>query len=168
MVVNLEGKSIDDLVKIPLVLGDERLIISPNKRNEVYVYEGKLVHYTLESSRLKVTPWSVGDIFNHLAIFQSQNHYFLNNLEEQELLKYFAVTIWDKFPKKFRDVTLYHEFVELTFPRGKPEQSFHDVAVERTEEYIQKYFSPEEIRKYYLMMERLSSLIKKRQAIVEK
>ncbi|GAH98859.1 unnamed protein product, partial [marine sediment metagenome] len=67
---------------------------------------------------------------------------------------YFSVEVWSEIDVKYRDVFLMHELSEMwnRIVGKQSPQAAHKRAKRKTNWYLKKYFSPEEIRGFRKML----------------
>ena len=148
MTIWLANKTLEDLVKIPLELKNERLNIEPNKDNEVYVFDDFLVHYKLVSEGT-MDYFGSAPISKYLGTALPFYHQFKDVNGKLDILDYWIVELWDQIPEGFRDVIFFHEIIELKYLSQNFEISkAHNLSVNETKEYLQKHLSIIEKRKY--------------------
>lgn len=136
---------IDDLIKVPLSIGNGRLDIKPNSYNEVYELDGILIHYQLLKEEPILSQFGIVDIRQRLGIIDVREIYPKNIDPALQELECFGICIWDKVPHEFRDVILMHELVELkALNDGNIPEEAHEIAKKETEKYVRDNLSLEE------------------------
>jgi len=156
MTIWLVGKSIEELTKIPLVIGEERIKVRPNLYNEVYKFKDLLIHYELEKEMPEFTRFNRNIAYKY-GYSEGFEHSFKDVHNKFQKLGYWKVGIWDAIPEKFRDIIFLHEIVELEngIIKKIDQPKAHKVAVEATEKYILRNLSCKERGQFKEYLEKL-------------
>src|SRR3989344_3001501 len=156
MAIDLDGKSLEDLIKIPLTLGNERLSVQPHQDNEVYVVDGHFFHYQLipeEPPEMKEYGW---DITTQLAGVGYYTPFSDDSWGNQQSVGYWGIELWDKIPEEWRDIFVYHEIIEaLSIENGFSREKAHALAKQADTNYRQKYLSDEQQEQFEALEQRL-------------
>lgn len=162
MTLMLAGKSLVDIVKLPLPLYDGRLNVSPNALNQVYEIiippTTYLVHYRLDSATPEFEKFGM-DIGKRFGTIGSGIHGFIDFSGNYQEFHAWIVTIWEGIPSEFRDILFFHEVVELDgLARGLPQPEAHKIASSAHEAYLKKYLSAEERERFEKTIRKLELL----------
>jgi len=139
MVIWLEGKNLDDLVKIPLSLNEGRWDLKRNETDSVYQIEGQLFHCSPHTAFLDVAR------FKYLAGGGESECEFKDPSGNQQKVRYWLVELSTEIPEEFLDVFFYHQVTEFLHKAKKiPYQEAHGLASVADQAYRQKYLSAEQ------------------------
>ena len=158
MTIWLAGKSLDDLVQIPLSLDERRLDVRPSERNNVYVVDGHFFHYQLMPEEPpQITKYGF-DIGRQFARVGDAVHGFRDGSGTKQELRYWNIELWNRIPEEFRDVFFYHEVIEAThMAEGLPQPKAHELARAADLTYRKKHLGVEEQERFIRAEQQLLS-----------
>ena len=149
MSIWLEGRSIGDLVKIPLYLDCGRLTVEPNKDNHVYDLCGHYVHYSIIPAEKDFRTFGFYHISKQIARSIRAEHIFFDTSSYRQQFNYWSIELWDRIPLKFRDVFFFHEVVEsIHREKGLIQPEAHAIASGAHKAYIARCLAAEEQVKF--------------------
>lgn len=158
MTLWLVGKTLEDIIRLPISLDEKRLTVAPNSDNEAYECWGLLVHYQLIPAQPELREYGL-DIGTRLGRTGLAEHFFRNASGNRQAIQYWHVELWDRIPPEFRDIIFFHEVIESReLAKGLPQPKAHAIASAAHEEYLQKYLSPEERDQFWQVEQALQVL----------
>ncbi|MBI4152297.1 hypothetical protein HY495_01190 [Candidatus Woesearchaeota archaeon] len=149
MTINLAGQSLDNLIRITFVMGEQRWKVHPNEDNRVYVIEGLLFHYQLITEESPEMKKLGSDISEQLARIGFYRHPFSDFSGKDQEIGYWGIELWEKIPEEWRDIFFYHEIIEgQHIERGLSWREAHLLAKQADLAYREKHLNAEQQRQF--------------------
>ena len=142
MTIWLVDGSVDDLVRIDLEIGG-RLDVPPNKDNELYQVGALSFHYrtTPIVTRSSDGSFNIGEVYGQV---NRPRHCFRDRDGTFQEFEYWLIEVCDRVKEEYRDIVFYHELRELeALVEGIKQPEAHEVAVRKTDEYLERHLGAE-------------------------